>query len=438
MLSRDFGLSADTMSAEVTAALQMDGISQLLSSTSQLKAKMQWKDAPKNYESSRKKPPSLEVQRISDLLENCISQVEIIAILPAVLCHLDSLSSGLNEEFKRALQKHQQLEERLLDDLRQESDGKQEGEVEEAGKKSRSQLESVIKNSIRDLLRLFRANPDDFSALRAGLGIEKRVSEPMQSLIEALKKFHMDMTELLETNLDEESQQELYLKELSSCHTHNAKLIVELEKKVSEAIMDRDTYFSPQISKKEALIKKLEVHLQQQKKTTEDIMSQMQQDADKQCQSYVETSEMQQTCLQQEVDQLNIQLNNVILENWKKERALQEKNKRVERETEFMLKEFDDDMEKEQTELEEMEKAYEQEKEEFEQLEKAYDIMMEEYNQIQEECRLEEEKQKELELKIKATILIQALWRGYCTRKAIKAMAKTKKPKKGKGKKKKK
>uniref|UniRef100_A0A669EFX0 Dynein regulatory complex protein 10 n=1 Tax=Oreochromis niloticus TaxID=8128 RepID=A0A669EFX0_ORENI len=63
-------------------------------------------------------------------------------------------------------------------------------------------------------------------------------------------------------------------------------------------------------------------------------------------------------------------------------------------------------------------------------------ITVMEYNQIQERRRLAEEKRqeeiRELELKTKAAIVVQAWWRGYSVRKALKNKAKSKKAKRAK------
>uniref|UniRef100_UPI003AAC2B92 dynein regulatory complex protein 10 n=1 Tax=Centroberyx gerrardi TaxID=166262 RepID=UPI003AAC2B92 len=410
------------MSADVTAVLQ--------------KAKTR-EDALKMLEPSRKKLPSLEAQRISGVLENCISQVEIVAMLPAVLTHLDSLSNGLDKELSGALREHRLLEERLesLDGLKQGSDGGQEGEPGEARERARAQLERDIKSSFRNVLRLFRAHPDTILALRAEVDMEAGVNESMQSLVGGLKKFHGFMLERLLTSSEEEQQQSVYMEEVSSRHAHNMELMASLEAEVAAAIKHRDA----EISKKDDVIKKLKTSLHHMEKMSKDFILRTQQDTDKQSQSHVKTSEMKQTRMQQEIDQLNVQLSNLILENREAETVIREKNYKVETEIENLIQKYDADMEEKQVELEEMQKTYEEEEEELRKLEEAYAVLEVEYSQIQEERRLAEERReeekRELELKTRAAILAQAWWRGYCTRKAMKGKGKSKKGKKGKGKK---
>ena len=92
-----------------------------------------------------------------------------------------------------------------------------------------------------------------------------------------------------------------------------------------------------------------------------------------------------------------------------------------------------------QAKLELNESEYEKEQEELKKLGNPFSVLELEFNQILEKRRLREEKRREemreLELKTKAAILIQAWWRGYSIRKALKNKGKRKKGKKGKGKK---
>ncbi|KAM3838145.1 dynein regulatory complex protein 10-like [Diretmus argenteus] len=424
------------MSAEVTTVLAEDANRQMLSSSPQQKTKTLQGNALKIFEPSRKKKLSSEAQRISGVLENLIRQVEIVTMLPVVLAHLDSLSSDMDKELSRTLREHRLLEERLesLDGLKQGSDGRQEGETGEARERERAQLERDIQSSMRNVLRLFRAYPD--AALRAGVDMEVGVSENMQCLVGGLKRFHGLVLERLLTSQDEEQQRSLYIQEVSSRHGNNMDLIASLETEVAAAIKHRDT----EISKKNDVIKKLNSSLHQMEKMSENFILRTQQDADKQSQSAVKTSEAKQTRMQHKIDQLNIQLSNLILENQKEEKVLRENNFKRETEIENWIQKYDTDMEEKQVELEEMEKAYEEEKEELRKLEEAYAVLEPEYSQVQEERQLAEEEMKEerreLKLKTSAAILIQAWWRGYCVRKAMKGMkGKSKKGKKGKGKK---
>ncbi|XP_042276761.1 dynein regulatory complex protein 10 [Thunnus maccoyii] len=417
------------MSAEVTTVLAEEASSQVLSFSLQQKAKRQSEDAQKNHELSQKKLLSHEARRISIILEKCISKAEIAATLPALL-QLDGVSSILDKELSRALEAHKILHERLetLEGLKQESDGEQEGEIRETKRRARAQLERDVKNSVRDLFRLVRAHPDAFFGLRTELGM--KVGESEYTLIRGLKRFHGHIIEKLLTSIDEELQLVL-AKQVSSSQAHDMEQIVSAEQMVAEAIKRTDA----EISERNEEIKKLDTSLQEST-AQEAVLSAL---VDKECQSHLKTSKMKQASIQQEIDQLNIQFNNVLLENRATERAIQEKNEKLETEIEYLLQTFDDEIEEKQADLEISEVDFERDEGELKKLEKLYAVIEVKCNQIQEKRRLAEERRKEemkeLELKTRAAILAQAWWRGYSTRKALKGKTKGKKGKKGKGKK---
>lgn len=80
----------------------------------------------------------------------------------------------------------------------------------------------------------------------------------------------------------------------------------------------------------------------------------------------------------------------------------------------------------------------EREKEELRKLEQHYAVLQAECNKIHERRRLAEqrrqEEMRELDLKTKAAVIIQAWWRGHRPCKTLKGKAKGKGDKKGKGK----
>uniref|UniRef100_A0A8D3AEZ4 Dynein regulatory complex protein 10 n=1 Tax=Scophthalmus maximus TaxID=52904 RepID=A0A8D3AEZ4_SCOMX len=233
------------------------------------KSKTQSEDALKNLLEKRRL--SVEAQRISSIVENCISQLEIAATLPAILC-LNSDSSVVDEELMRALRKHQLSETRLeretLECIEQES----EGEDEEARKRVKTPLEKDIKDSVRDLLRLLRSCPDAISGLREEQGME--VGESECELIMVLKMFHSHMVDKLQTSLDEDLQR-ISRKKMEV--TNLQESLEENNKQIAGLSLAQKC--PPQISKKQA-------------------------------------------SMQQEMGQLNIQLNNLMLENRRAERTL--------------------------------------------------------------------------------------------------------------------
>ncbi|XP_034547025.1 dynein regulatory complex protein 9 [Notolabrus celidotus] len=385
-----------------------------------LSTKTQSEDAPESHDVlPGKKSHSPEAQRILNILENCISQIEFAATLPCIL-KLGSVSSDVDKGLSRALQEHQTLSERLetLEGLKNKSNGEQEG-ID--GKES-AQLEEDFQNSFRNLLRLVRVHPEAISYLRAEQKMEAGESESI--LIKELKKFHSHAKDKLLTSVDEELQQVL-CKSSSSNHLDNidsqeGKLDADL-KKVNE-----------QISEKNIQIENLQSLLGE--KNTEEAGLTIPDSH----QTRATGSKMSR--FQKEIDQVKSQLNNEMFEQRKAEREIQEKSEELETEIEHLLQTFDNDAGEIQARLELNEINYKKELEELRELEMPFSVLEVEFNQIQEkkyyleEVKMKEE-MRELELKTKAAIYAQAWWRGYCVRRTLKNKGKNKKAKKGKGKK---
>lgn len=89
-----------------------------------------------------------------------------------------------------------------------------------------------------------------------------------------------------------------------------------------------------------------------------------------------------------------------------------------------------------QEEYEEIEAAYNAQKKQLDEVEERFKTMSQEYDQIQEERRLAREKreaaEREMALMVKAATTIQAFWRSFKVRKALKARKKKGGGKKGK------
>ncbi|XP_061529314.1 uncharacterized protein LOC133400542 [Phycodurus eques] len=336
---------------------------------------------------------SPEAQTISNILENCIGQIEITASLPAVR-QLVCPCVDVQEEFARTLEVHQMLIERLetSNDLK-EVRGGPAGE-ESARRKRRAQLEGDLKYSVRDLLRFFRTHPDAIWGLKPEVGMD--VGETEYTLIVGLKKFHVHMIERLQTSPEEEIL--LALETVSP----DTELIVKLEE-TAAAIIQKDV----EISEKKDDIETLERLLKENQIEVVD----WQLLADKQCQSLIKTSQVKQASIQQEIDRLNIRIHTSTLKFREGEKTLQEINENVEMEIEYLLQKFDDEIEEHQADLELCQKDVEREEGERKRLEKPYADLEKEYNHIMERRRLAEEKRVS-ELKLKVALYCQSWWRG--------------------------
>ncbi|CAJ1068836.1 dynein regulatory complex protein 9 [Xyrichtys novacula] len=355
-----------------------------------------------------------DIQCISNILENCISQIEFAAALPSIL-KFSCESSDVDKGLRRALEEHQALTERLetLEDLKGSNEDQEVKDEEE-----RAQLKEDFQNSVRNLLRLVRTRPDVISDLRAEQKMQ--IGESESILITELNKFHGQMMDKLLTTVDHKLKPALF--------KHPTALTVNIERqeaKLAAYMKEIDEKISLQNIEIENLTGSLE-----EKNTEEANLSIV-------AGHHVRVPKKSR--LQQETDQLQTQLNNLMLENREAERVIQKKNDQLEAEIEYLLQSFDTRIEEIQADLEVSQMNYKKDLEELKTLEIPFSVLEVEFNQIQEKHRLEEEKRKEemkeLELKTKAALYAQAWWRGYSTRKALKNKGKDKKAKKGKGKK---
>ncbi|KAL6114270.1 iqcd [Pungitius sinensis] len=387
--------------------------------------KTQSEDSQNNHDVSQKELLSHEAQCISSILENSIRRIEIATNLPAVIA-LYSVSGIVDKELSRAIREHQILIDRLeaLDHLKQESDGELDANV---GKASLLLIKEV-KNSVRDLLRAAQAHPDAIWGLGAERG-HLQLDENQYILIKGLEKFHSNVVEKLQTSPDEELRHILQ-EQASSSPNPMEELIQEEE----EELATYTKIIDAKIIQNNADIE----HLQNSLKVNSGEELDVSLLAKKQFQSHDNLSKIKRIRIQQEIDQLNSELNSSVRENKKVEKGIQKKNERVEKIIEHLIQSFDDEIEETQANLELNQMENEREEAQLKKLGKAFSALEVEYNQIQEKRRLVEEKRKEeireLELKTKAAILIQACWRGYSTRKSLKNKGKSKKPKKSKSK----
>ncbi|XP_068616885.1 dynein regulatory complex protein 10 [Brachionichthys hirsutus] len=357
---------------------------------------------------------SPDAQCISTILDDCICKVEIVAALDAFL-QSSPLSGVVDETFRRALQEHLKLVERLKLQVgpKQNSDKEQKGEGNEA------QLEKDIKSSVRNLLRHVRDHPDALIGLRAEPGWE--IGESERSLISEFRKFQSHVSEKLQLSVEEEQ-------ELAHCKQVPPSTLANAEREVSEVLKK----IQEMISEKDCVIKGLQSSLAKIS-TDPDKSARL----DKRRQSIISTSKMKQSSIKKDIDELIVKCNNVCSESRNAERELQMKINKEKSETLQVIQNFDDKMEVLQAKLELNESEYKKEEEELRELQERFSVLEMECSQIQEKRRLAEEKRKqemrELEVKTKAALLIQAWWRGYCARKALKKKGKGKG--KGKGKK---
>ncbi|KAL4646493.1 IQ domain-containing protein D-like [Arapaima gigas] len=356
------------------------------------------------HEPRQKKLTSLEMQCIASVLDECIRKVETVSLLPTLLANLETQKAALGNELVVALQEHQQLSEKLT--------GEQQPKIRAEERKT---LEEEFQNSLRNILQYLQVNPRANEAVQSWV-----LSQVSQQLVQGLKDLQGLLVEKLLTSPAEERERSRRVQETTLRHKDNTELISSLEAEVAAAVKDRDI----KISTKNDIIRNLKSSLNQMERICEEFVLRTEQDADKQSLSDRKASEARQMRLQEEAKALRVQLNNLVAANRDLEMALRKRKYKVETEIDNWIQKYDTDMDEKQ-------------KEQLCELEERYSILVVEYTQIVEEKRLarerKEREERELAVQGRAALVIQAFWRGYKVRKAMKSKSKAKKKKKGKG-----
>lgn len=195
----------------------------------------------KPHKLPKRKLFSDEELRLSKLLEQCISQVET-----AVTLHLDNLSDIKDKEMRTVFQKHQVLCERLEEANSFES--KDDGKAKESAD---ARIESKVKNSYKNVMRVLQNNPEDSFHLSLVPDEDSGGSE--QLLIKSLKTFyHYTLENMLKLN-SPEAEHHLKVKPLQVSKRMEAsldkrtarlaKLITDIDEQVTCSTLLDFTHF---------------------------------------------------------------------------------------------------------------------------------------------------------------------------------------------------
>ncbi|XP_046347833.1 dynein regulatory complex protein 10-like [Haliotis rufescens] len=434
-------------------------------------------DPSRALEPTRKKLSTIEAQRVMTVFEETIRRVEVITLLPHILQNLDRFRISFGQELIELLEQHyriqgsyqeirdildQQLAKRLRSGKSRstqavEEEGQDELDREETQGESMvrpssassagsfasidSQTENMrrsltyvahqLSSSCKNILRCFSINPTAMNAVSAEF---KKRDIDCKALCRNLHELKEILLGKLLTTPGEEKERMAYLDEISQRERNNAIVIEKMETELKAASDDKDE----EIRKKNDVIRRLQADLHQIEKFSEEHIRRVKTEAEKQEAADVKNSEGKRQKLQQEINQLRTQLQNLTMEHRESEQELRKRKFKIETEVENWIQKYDQDMGERQDEYEEIDAIYTEEKKQLNELEERFKTLEAEYLQIMEERRLAREKrekaERELALMVKAATTVQAFWRSFKVRKALKS----KKKKKGGGGKKKK
>ncbi|XP_042297437.1 dynein regulatory complex protein 10 [Sceloporus undulatus] len=380
---------------------------------------------------------TVEAKKIISILDETLLRVELISTFSYVIQNLEEFCIIFGPELTGALKEHLRLcifLEAVVSRLEKSgllqkgmARGGIFGTEDPAG--HLPLLVHGLRGSVRNILRLFDANPRACQVVRE-IAHGKHASAPY--FMKTLLQFRAFLFEKLLTTPLEENEKSQFLHEMDEQDKHNRELIVILEEEVSAAIQNRDE----ELSKKDVIVKELKTQLHNLAKCSESQIQRTRTEADEQQKEALHSSQAKCSKFQQELNQLRAQLSAVIAEDQEVERTLRKKKFKVEMEIENWVQKYDVDMLERQKEIDDIEVYYSVEKEHLAELREKYNLLNQEYSQIREERRVKQEEkekaEKEMAILVRAATLIQALWKGYRVRSLMRVK---RKKKKGKGKK---
>ncbi|EDO44929.1 predicted protein, partial [Nematostella vectensis] len=390
-------------------------------------------DPLKVLDPARKKLSSVESQRVISVLDDTIRRIEIGSLLPFIAENLERYSVILGSELSLLISEHDKLQHAY-----QKAVSKFELEQKRARSASpQTSLSMMLQQSLRTLLRQFSRNPTAMTAIRTE---RHERSFESNSMIDELSAIRAVLFERLLTTPSELKDRDKYLMAVAERQKRSSQMADKLQDELQNAIDDRDN----EIAKRNEIIRRLKNDIFNVDKNAEEQNKRIVTEASKQDAAEMKNSDGKKAKLQQELIETKKKLEAQTAAHRESELALRKRKYKIETEVENWIQKFDNDMGERQDEFDALDVVYTEEKKQLQELEERFKTLEAEYVQIVEERRIAKEKaeaaERELNLKIRAARLIQAMWRAHKARKALqKKKKKGKKGKKGKksGKKKK-
>ncbi|NXK74576.1 DRC10 protein, partial [Amazona guildingii] len=384
-------------------------------------------DVMKMLDPHQLKPDSMETERIMNALDETAAKLEMSSLIPHVIDSLDRFADTLGPEITKNLLELQKLSMEM--ECLLASSGEETTTRTEEQQNRLCFLEQRLKCSVRNVLRLFLANPSLPQALKPKAEVG---DSPAEVFVRAFGVFRNLMLERLLTSPVEEEGKTQFVEDISLQIKKHTEAITALQAKLAAAIQTRED----EISKKDNIIKDLKTRIQDLAKDSKVSFQRIKEEGDKQQKVELRASQSRRAGLQQDIEQLQRQLSVLVVEHRASELALRKRKCRLEMEIWNWVQKYDTDMAEKQAEYEEVDAAYAEEKAQLSLLTEKHALLLQEYTQIEEERRMlrekEEEALKELITKNRAAARIQALWKGYLVRCLYKPKKKKGKGRKGK------
>ncbi|NXO30667.1 DRC10 protein, partial [Cisticola juncidis] len=356
------------------------------------------------------KPDIPETERILTVLDETIVKLEITRLIPRITGSLERYARMLGPELTSSLLEHQKLSMEIQHLLANPGD-----------EENMRAVEQRLKHSLRNILRLFLANP----LLYHGLKYEIRVRESAADVfIRAFMEFRDFTLERLLTSPDEEKEKLQFMEDISLRVEKTMETLSALREELAAVTQTRDE----QLNRKDKTIEELKTSMENLAKDCKAEIRHIMEEGEKQQKEDEKASQDRCARLKQDAQLLGARLNALVLEHQASELVLKQEKCKAEQEIQKWVQKYDTDMTEKQATYEELQDAYSEEKEQLALLMEKHALLLQEYTEIEEERRMLEEKEEEAAReearRNDAATCIQAFWKGHLVRSIYKSKLK--------------
>lgn len=352
-----------------------------------------------------KKLTNVEAQRIMAVMDEMLRKSQLMCWVPTLIKHIKIFAPRIADDIVHALEEYSDATKRLKN-VRPES-----SEAIQATK----ELQACTRNLLREIFN----DVPSYDYIQSKMANEKG-DKQSADFHASLKDLKLLLFERLLTTVEQQKARSDHL-----------AYIIDKERRASEEV-DRLTEELNHFEKaRQEEFDKHQVVLSQLNREINDIKSK----TSKQERRIIDT-----TAQSQETEKKDFKTDVVEIESKKK--ALEEKLKsqreehkaeelslrrrkwKIESEVRAWITKYDDEMGQKQEELEDLTSIYDDEKDQQSELKKRHDELKVEYDRIEEERRIQKDAmlrlENDLRVMVNAAQLIQAIWRGFRTRRSLK------------------
>jgi len=381
----------------------------------------------------------IESARISAVVEEALEKLSFLAsITPDVMAHRDELSQIVGDEITRIIQEQRSLETRYEELIIQRTSLKalsNKAKYKE-NQESIKEVARALRESTVELCRNLKGNPNIAENLSK---IQTERSNLQNLLSKTLRELRENSFSTLTATVEEEKARTDMIREVIA----KEKEVSSAVKKLLADLTNERQQHELEVEERNEIIAKLKEELQDVRTKSSIETKYMQKEARAHGQSLNRIYNHQMSELEQQIRKVRKQLEVEVRANRESEEFLRRKQGVLSQEWQNWMQKYDQDIEEQEKVLEQLKASRAEDLVKLSDYSERYNKEMEEKAKREEEARMRVEMEKlrraEEERNLWAATRVQALWRGYLSRKAAMGGGKKgKKGKKGKGGKKKK